>query len=331
MKAIVRDTYGPPSVLRIQEVDQPVPQDDEILVKIHATSVTFGEVKARDFRPTLREFWMPGPLWLPARLAMGWSKPSKRILGSEYSGVIEGVGADVTRFGVGEAVFGYVGSSFGANAEYLCVSENSIVAPKPHNMTHAEAATAPYGALMALSLLRKVEIKAGDRIMVVGASGGIGQYAVQLVKCAGAVVTGVCRTAKVAFVASLGVDRVIDYTQEDYASGDETYDLVFDIVGKTSFARYKPRLSAEGRVLLAVFGMKQVGQMLWTSIRGGKRVICALSDQKPRDLDEIATMIEAGELTSVVDKCFSPERIADAHRYVEQGQSKGGVAILWEA
>ena len=269
MKAIIYTEYGSPDVLHLAEVAKPAPKDNEVLIRIHATPVNFGDLIARNFKSiTPRKFNMPVLLWLPVRLAFGFRKPRKHILGSEFAGEVEAVGAAVTRFKPGDQVFGYRGQSMGAYAEYVCMPENGVLAIKPANLTYEEAATIPYGALTALSLLRKVNVQRGQKVLINGASGGIGSAAVQLAKYFGAEVTGVCGTPRVEFVKALGADKVIDYTQEDFTRNGETYDLIVDILGKSSLARGKRSLKPNGRYLFASFKMKQLAQMLWTKIRG---------------------------------------------------------------
>jgi len=329
MKAIVYEKYGPPDVLQLKEVEKPTPKDNEVLIKVYATAVTFGEIKARNFTPSPREFWLPILLWLPARIMFGFRKPKRTILGSELAGEIESVGKDVKRFRKGDQVFGF-SSSFGANAEYVCMPEEGVVAIKPANMTYEEAAAVPHGALTALFFLRKGNIQSGQKVLINGASGGIGQFAVQLAKYFGVEVTGVCSTTKLELVKSLGADKVIDYTKEDFTKSGQTYDIIFDTVGKTSFSRCKSSLKQNGRYLLAVFGMRQLVQMLRTSIIGSKKVICALATQKKEDLIFLKELIEAGKIKSVIDRRYPLEQIAEAHRYVETGHKKGNVVITLE-
>jgi NADPH:quinone reductase-like Zn-dependent oxidoreductase len=330
MKAIVYTEYGPPDVLQLKEVEKPTPKDNEILIRIYATSVTYGEVMVRNLRKiTPRNFNMPLPL-LPLNWMMfGFRKPKITILGAELAGEIESVGKDVTRFGKGDQVFGYRGMSMGAYAEYLCMPEDGSVAIKPANMTYEQAAVVPYGAMIALNLLRKVNIQPGQKVLVNGASGGIGSAAVQLAKSHfGAEVTGVCSTPRLEFVKSLGADKVIDYTKEDFTQSGETYDLIFAILGKKlSFSRCKSSLSENGRYLLASFGMIQLFQMLWTSMIGSKKVICAMAGESHEDLIFIKELIEAGTIKAAIDKSFPLEQTAEAHRYVEEGHKKGRIAI----
>jgi NADPH:quinone reductase-like Zn-dependent oxidoreductase len=328
MKAIVYTEYGPPDVLQLKEVEKPAPMDNEVLIKIHAVSVNIGDIWARNFKAiTPSKFTMPLPLWLPSRMYFGFTKPKINILGSDFAGEIEATGKDVKRFRKGDQVFGYRGQSMGANAEYLCMPEDGLVAPKPANMTYQEAATVPYGALTALSLLRKVNIQPGQSVLINGASGGIGSAAVQLAKYFGANVTGVCGTPRLEYVKSLGADKVIDYTREDFTKNNETYDLIFDILGVSSFSSCQNSLKQNGVYLLASFKMVQLFQMLWTSMTGGKKVICMLSSEKLEDLVFIKELVEAGKIKSIIDKCYPLEKTAEAHRYVEQRQKKGNVVI----
>lgn len=330
MKAIVYSEYGPPDVLKRQDVPKPAPQARELLIKVYATPVSYGDLIARKFNTiTPSTFTMPALFWLPARLAFGWNVPKKQILGSEFAGVVAEVGDGVTCFKKGDAVFGYRSDSFGAYADYLTMAEDGMVALKPDNMRFEEAAAVPYGALTALSLLRKSGLQSGQRILIHGASGGIGSAAVQLAKNHfGAHVTGVCSTSKVSLVRALGADKVIDYTQEDFTAQDEQHDLIFDVLGKGSFRQAKKVLRENGRYLYVSFKMKQLLQMASTSVWGSQKVICALSLEKPEDLVLIRELVEAGKIKSIVDRCFPLEQAAEAHRYIEQGHKKGNV-ILW--
>ena len=330
MKAILYEEYGPPEVLHLKEVEKPIPKDKEILIKNHATTVSYGDIVARNFKNIpLREFHMPAPLIFPSKIFFGMRKPRIKILGSVFAGEIEAVGKDVKRFKERDQVFGYLGQIMGAYAQYLCVSEKGTVAIKPANATYEEAVTHPYGAIMAGSLLRKGKIQKGHKVLINGASGGIGSAAVQLAKSHyGAEVTGVCSTPRLEFVKSLGADKVIDYTQEDFTTQGETYDLIFDILGKSSFSQVKSCLKPKGRYLLASFKMRKVMQMLRTKFFNSKKVICALAmDGGIDDLVLFKQLIEAGKIKSLIDKRFPLEQAAEAHRYVEEGLHKGNVII----
>ncbi len=331
MKAIIYTKYGPPDVLELKEVEKPAPKDNEVLIRVHATSVNFGDLLARNFKEiSPGKFSMPLLFWFFAKMYFGFTKPKITILGSEFAGEIEAAGKDVNLFKKGDQVFGYLGQNMGAYAEYLCMPEDGCVAIKPANMTYEEAAIVPYGAIMALNLLRKMNIQSGQKVLVNGASGGIGSAAVQIAKYFGAEVTGVCSTPRLEFVKSLGADKVIDYAKEDFTQSGETYDLIFDILGKSSFSGCKSSLKQNGRYLLASFKMKQLFQMLWTSMIGNKRVICALAIDKQEDLIFIKELIEEGKIKSVIDRCYSLEQTAEAHRYIEKGQKKGNVVIIVE-
>jgi len=328
MKAIVYTEYGPPDVLQLQEVEKPIPKEDEILIRVRATPIVYGDLIARNF--TLGQFNMPTLFWLPTRMDFGLRKPRKKILGSEFAGEIEAVGQAVKRFKKGDPVFGYRGPSFGAYAQYLCMPEDGCVAIKPANMTYEAAAAVPFGSMVALGLLRKGDIQSGQKVLINGASGGIGSLAVQLAKHFGAEVTGVCGTPRLEFVKTLGADKVIDYTQEDFTTSGETYDLIIDVLGKSSFSRCKNSLNQNGRYVLASYKMRQLFQMLQTAVIGSKKVICVVAPTKTKDLIFVKELIEAGKITSVIDRTYPLEQTAEAHRYVEKGLKKGHVVITVE-
>src|SRR5512138_2192201 len=329
MKAIVYTEYGSPDVLRLKEVQKPSPRENEILVRVYAAPVNYGDLTARNFAHlTSSEFNMPAFLWLPSRMAFGWNKPKINILGSELAGEVEAIGKDVSKFKPGDQVFAYLGMKMGANAEYLCIPEDGTVALKPMNMTYEEASALPYGAIMATSLLRKANLQPGQKVLINGASGGIGSLAVQLAKYFGAEVTGVCGTPRLEYVRSLGADQVIDYTRGDFTRNGETYDLIFDILGRSSFSRCQNSLKPNGIYLLASFKMKPLFQMLWTSMTGSKKkVICALANEKMEDLVFIRELVEAGKIKTIIDKRYPLEQAANAHRYVENGHKQGNVVL----
>jgi NADPH:quinone reductase-like Zn-dependent oxidoreductase len=329
MKAIIYKEYGSPAVLHLEEVAKPEPKDNEVLIRNHAATVNFGDLMARNFRAiSPSQFNMLFMFWLIAKISFGLNRPKNPILGSEFAGEVEVVGSGVTRFKPGDSVFGYLGESMGAYAEYFCMPENGVVAIKPTNMTYEEAAVVPYGAIMALNLLRKVNLQPGQKVLINGASGGIGSAAVQIAKCFGAEVTGVCGTPRLGFVQSLGADHVIDYTAEDFTQNGKTYDLIFDILGKISYGRCKNSLNQTGTLLYASFKMKQLAQMLWTSRSGsGKRVICAIAPGSLEALNSVKELMEAGKIHAIIDRCYPMELAAEAHRYVEEGHRHGNIVI----
>ncbi len=328
MQAIIQTAFGPPDVLKVQEVATPRPKANEVLIRIHAINVNFGDMLVRRFNTVSpSEFSMPTPLWIPTRLTLGIRKPKVKIPGSEFAGTIEAVGEMVTRFKVGDEVFGYRSIQMGAGAEYLAMPEDGVLTHKPRNLSFEETATIPYGSLTAIQLLKKANIQPGQKVLILGASGGIGSYALQLAKHYGAEVTGVCGTARVEMVKALGADHVIDYTQEDFTQNGETYDLILDVIRKTSFGECKDSLTSNGIYLLASFKMKQLFQMLWTSLFSRKKVICALASESTENLEIIRDLVEAGAINTVLDRTFPIKQVAEAHHYIESGQRTGHVVI----
>lgn len=328
MKAITYTEYGSPDVLQLREIAKPEPKENEILIRIRATRVNYGDMLARKFGSiTTKEFNMPGIFLLPTRLEFGIRKPKKYILGSEFSGEVEAIGKNVKRFKVGDAVFGYRGPSFGTYAEYLCMPESGLVTHKPTNMSFEEATLIPYGALTALSHFKKVSIQPGQKVLIIGASGGIGSAGMQLAKYFGAEVTGVCGTAKLEFVKALGADKVIDYTKENVTQSGEKYDLIYDILGKSSFEKCQSILTPKGILLYASFKVKQLIQMMQTSKSTGRKVICTFSSENLDDLNFIKGLVEAGKYKTLIDKRFPLEETAEAHRYYESGKNTGNVVI----
>jgi NADPH:quinone reductase-like Zn-dependent oxidoreductase len=325
MKAILHTRFGPPDELQLAEVEKPVPKDNEVLIKIHATTVTTSDCNARNFTFVTKVFY------LPARLFFGVFRPRVKILGIDLAGEIEAVGKDVKRFKAGDQVFGSPGMAFGAHAEYTCVPEDGVLAIKPANITWEEAACVFLGGHTALFFLRDMgRIRAGQKILINGASGGVGTFAVQLAKSFGAEVTGVCSTTNLEMVKSLGADKVIDYTKEDFTQSGQTYDLIFDVVGKLSFSHCKGSLKPEGIFLACLMGLTELVQILWTSITGGKKVKGGVAAERVEDLVFLKELIEAGKLTPVIDRCYPLEQTAEAFRYVEKGHKKGNVVIVVE-
>lgn len=300
MKAIVATQYGGPEVLQVKEIEKPTPKDNEILIKVHATSVTAG-----DFR--MRSFTVPPLLWLPARIALGIRKPKQPIYGMELAGEVEAIGKDVTRFKVGDQVFAStLTENFGGYAQYKCFPEAGMVAIKPINLSYGEATAVPIGATTALRLLRKGNIQRGQKVLIYGASGSVGTYAIQLARYFGAEVTGVCSTANLEMVRALGADYVLDYTKEEISSRAERYDGIFDTVAKLPKSEAVKALAPNG----AYVTMAKMD-----------------SKESMENLLFIKELIEAGELKVVIDRCYPLEQMVEAHRYVDTGRKKGNVVI----
>ena len=324
MKAIVCTRYGPPNVLQLRDVTKPAPGDNEVLVRIFATTVSSGDVRIRSFN-------IPPLPWLPARIMFGLRKPRKQILGSAVAGEIEAVGKEVKRFKEGDQVFGSTNFGSGTLAEYTCIPEAGVLTIKPANMTYEEAAALFFGGHTALHFLRKGNIKSGQKVLIYGASGAIGTYAVQLAKYFGAEVTGVCSTMNVEMVNLLGADNVIDYTKEDFTKSGQTYDIIFDTVGKSSFAGCVRSLTKTGFYLRAVhMELSPIVRGLWTSMISAKKVVGGVASEKTEDLIFLKELFEAGKIKPVIDRKYPLEQSAEAHRYVEKGHKKGSVVITVE-
>ena len=311
MRAVVHDTYGPPDVLRLEEVERPVPKEDEVLVRVRATTVNRTDTGFRS-----AEYFV-------SRFFTGLLRPKRRILGSELAGEVEAVGAAVSEFAVGDRVFGV---RAGANAEFVCARERGAIAHMPAGMTFEEAAAVCDGALTALAFLRRAGLRKGQKILIYGASGSIGTAAVQLVRYFGADVTAVCNTKNLELVRSLGADRVIDYTREDFTKNGETYHVIFDAVGKHSFLRSRRSLEPGG-VYLTTGGLENLIFALWTSRIGRKKVRMAMPRFTKRDVLFLKDLIEAGRYRAVIDRCYPLEDVVTATRYVETGQKTGNVVL----
>jgi NADPH:quinone reductase-like Zn-dependent oxidoreductase len=325
MKAIIWTEYGPPDVLQLKEVEKPAPKDNEVLVRIYATTVTAGDCEQRSLK---LPFWHA----LPMRAYVGLKRPKRiTILGMDLAGEIESVGKDVKRFRKGGQVFAATGFvRMGAYAEYICLPEKpeeGALAIKPVNMTYEEAAAVPNGGLEALCFLRQGNVQSGQKVLLNGAGGTIGTFAVQIAKSFGAEVTGVDSTGKLDMLRSIGADHVIDYTQEDFTKRGETYDFILDVVGKSSFSGSIRSLEQNGRYLIANPGPSQMVRGRWTSLISSKKVIFGAAHLRTEDLIFLKELIEAGKLKSVIDRTYPLEQIVEAHRYVETGQKNGNIVI----
>jgi len=318
MKAIVYTKYGLPEVLQLKEVAMPIPKDNEVLIKIYATTVTSGDCRMRKADP------------FAVRFINGFTRPTKiTILGNELSGEIEAVGKYVKLFRIGDQVFGQAGMSLGANAEYICLPEEGTLAIKPTNLTHEEAATIPFGGNTALHFLRKGNIRSGQKVLIYGSSGSLGTAAIQLAKNFGVEVTGVCSTTNVDLVKSLGADKVIDYTKENFTKNGQTYDIIFDTIGKSPFSGCVKSLKQKGIYLRAVhMTVPSIVRGLWTSMTSSKKVIGGVATELKENLVFLKELIEEGKLKPVIDKRYPLEQIAEAHRYVDKGHKKGNVVII---
>jgi NADPH:quinone reductase-like Zn-dependent oxidoreductase len=326
MKAILWTGYGSPDVLQLREVEKPAPKDNQILVKVHAATASTADTEFRRLK-------LPFLFSIPLRLYLGISRPSRiTILGTEFSGEVESAGKDVTRYRPGDEVFGYAGLGMGTYAEYMCVSEKpsalaSIIGLKPANVSHEEAAAVVFGGLEALHALRQANIQGGQKVLIVGAGGSIGTCGVQLAKHYRAEVTGVDKPGKLEMLRSIGADHVIDYTREDFTKSGQTYDVIFDTIGKSSFSRSLRCLKENGTYLNSNPGLFGGAWMRWASRNSSKRVLPWTAGYTSSNLLALKELVEAGSIKAVIDRHYPLEQTAEAHRYVDTGDKKGNVVI----
>jgi NADPH:quinone reductase-like Zn-dependent oxidoreductase len=320
MKAIVYTRYGSPDVLELKDIPKPAPKPAEVLIKVYATTVTSGDWRARTLN-------MPKGFGFMGRLFFGISKPRQPILGTELSGVIEAVGTAVTKFKVGDQVIAFASASMGCHAEYRCMREDGALARMPTNLSYEEAAAISFGGMTAVDFLRRAKIKRGDRVLINGASGGVGTAAVQVAKHFGAHVTGMCSTTNLELVKSIGADEVIDYTREDFTQNGATYDVIVDTAGTTPFSRSKASLNEGGRLLLVLATLPDLLQAPFASMTGGIRVIAGPARVRPEDLRFLASLAQSGQFKPVIGQRYRFEQIVDAHRYVDTGRKRGNVVI----
>ena len=323
MKAIVCTNYGAPEVLELQEVDKPVPKEDEVLIKVHAATVTAAGLIGRKGKPFF------------TRIFSGLTRPRKNILGMELAGEIEAVGANVYLYKKGDQIFGLTGMTLGSNAEYKCLSKEAAVITKPANLNYEESAAIIEGGLTALNFLKSIgKIRPGQKVLIYGASGSVGTASIQIAKYYGAEVTGVCSTRNIEMVKELGADAVVDYTKEDFTQNSQTYDIIFDTVGKRSFLSCRDSLKPEGLYLDAA-GLSTVFHMIWTSMFSRKKAILSATYMRPtmalkHDLALLKKLIESGKVKPVIDRRYPLEQTARAHSYVETGRKKGNVVLTFD-
>ena len=320
MRAIVYERYGPPEVLQLKEVKKPTPKNHELLIKIHATTVTSGDWRVRSLT-------VPAGFGLIMRMVFGISRPKQPILGTELAGEVESVGKDVSQFEVGDQVFAYSDTGMGCYAEYKCMPEDGAVALKPPNLSYDEAAAMSFGGTTALDFFRRGKLQSGERVLVIGASGGVGTAAVQLAKHFGADVTGLCSTANVELVNSLGARLVIDYTKTDFTKNGQIYDIIIDTTGTAPYSRCKASLRKGGRLLMVLGGLPDMLQIPWVWMTSNKKVIAGPAAGRADDLRFLAKLAKTGEFKPVIDRRYPFEQIVEAHRYVDTGRKKGNVII----
>nr|WP_315475911.1 NAD(P)-dependent alcohol dehydrogenase [uncultured Undibacterium sp.] len=323
MKAIVYEHYGAPEVLQLRDLEKPTPKDNEVLIKTYATTVT-----SADWR--VRSLTVPTGFGLITRLVFGVFRPKQAILGTELAGVVEAVGKNVTKFKRGDQVFAFSDAAMGCYVEYKCMPENGLIALKPANLTYEEAASLSFGGTTTLDFLRRGKLQRGESILINGASGGVGTAVVQLAKHFGAEVTGVCSSANVDLVRSLGASHVIDYTKEDFTQNGKSYDVIVDTVGTAPYARCKSSLKQGGRLLMVLAGLPDMLWIPWVLMTSSNKLIAGPASSRSEDLRFLAELAQAGEFKSVIDRRYRFEQIVEAHRYVDTGRKKGNVVVTLE-
>jgi NADPH:quinone reductase-like Zn-dependent oxidoreductase len=320
MRAAVYERYGPPGVVEVRDVPKPTPKDDEVLIRVRATTVSSGDWRARSLE-------LPRGFGFMGRLVFGVSKPRQPILGTELAGVIEAVGKDVRKFAPGDEVFAFPGAAFGCHAEYRCLREDRPIAPKPSNLGFEEAAALCFGGTTALDFLRRAKLSAGEKVLVNGASGAVGTAVVQLARHFGTQVTGVCSSNNAELVRSLGAHRVIDYAKDDFTSDGETYDVIVDTVGTAPYARSRRSLTERGRLLVVLGGLADLLLAPWVSLTTKRTVIAGPVGERVEDLWELARLAEVGDFKPVIDRSYPLEDIVEAHRLVDTGRKRGSVVV----
>ncbi|OED31825.1 hypothetical protein BHE17_04975 [Planococcus maritimus] len=321
MKAMVCTRYGTPETLELHELEKPRPKAKEISIKVLASTVTAGDCE-------MRSFTFPPYLRLPMRLLFGARKPRMKVLGQEFAGVVEAVGESQTHFEIGDRVVGSTGMKLGANAEYVCLPERYAIVRMPDELDYEQAATIPTGGMNALFFLRKANVQAGQKVLIIGAGGSIGTIAVQLAKHEGAEVTAIDRQEKLDMLLSVGADKVIDYEREDFTANGETYDVIFDIVGKNTFAQAKGSLKPTGIYLIGNPSLSEVLQKFKGRRKGAGRVYMGVANYKADDLRYLVELFAAGQMKAVIDRTYPLDELAQAHRYVESGMKKGNVVMV---
>ena len=321
MKAIVYTEYGSPDVLQLKELEKPSPKNDEVLIKVHAAEATKADCEMRSFKFAVKWFW------IPLRVAMGLLKPKKQILGGYFAGEVESVGKDVSKFKKGDQIFGSTKLRFGAYGEYMCLPESYTLVPKPNNVSFEEAAAIPLGGLNALHFLRKAKIQNGEKVLVNGAGGSIGTFGVQIAKAMGAEVTAVDSAIKEEMLRQIGADHFYDYNKEDFTKSSQTYDVIFDMVAKSSYSACIKALNPKGRYLMANPRISDMLRSVLTSKFTDKTAIFVFAEEKEEELLTLKAMIEEGKIKSIVDKIYSFEQVAEAHQRVETEQRLGIVVI----